>query len=65
VQIDLAAATLRGRKTLADLRYLADAGIPVTIRGEPAVIGKLCTPGQLRSRDFILQEAAPALRPVG
>jgi MEDS: MEthanogen/methylotroph, DcmR Sensory domain len=61
VQIDMAAVTLRGRKALADLGYLADAGVPVTIRGEPAVLAKLRTP----SKRFILQDAAPALGPVG
>lgn len=65
VKIDLAAATLRGRKVLADLGYLAGVGVPVTIRGEPAAIGQLRTPGWPASERLILQEAAPALGPAG
>jgi MEDS: MEthanogen/methylotroph, DcmR Sensory domain len=65
VQVDLAAVTLRGRQVLADLGHLADAGVPVTIRGEPAVLGKLGTPRQPPSEHFILAEAAPALGTVG
>jgi len=65
VRIDLAAVTLRGRKVMADLGGLADAGVRVTIRGEPAVLGKLRGAGQPPSERLILQEAAPALGAVG
>ena len=61
VQIDLAAATLRGRKVLADLSVLAGAGAAVTIRGEPAIIAQLRTAGRPASERLILQEAAPAM----
>lgn len=65
VRIDLAAVTLRGRKVMADLGQLADAGVPVTIRGEPAVLGKLRAVSQPASGLFILQEEAPALGQAG
>ncbi len=58
VQIDLAAATLRGSKVLTGLGYLADEGRTVTIWGEPAAISQLYTPDWPASERFILQEAA-------
>jgi hypothetical protein len=65
VQIGRAAATLRGRKALAGLGYLAGAGVPVTIWGERAVIGKLRTPGQPPSERLTLHQAAPTPGPAG
>jgi MEDS: MEthanogen/methylotroph, DcmR Sensory domain len=65
VHIDLAAATLRGRRAVTDLGHLAGAGVPVTIRGEPAAIGQLRAPGPAISEHLILQEAAPMIGAAG
>jgi MEDS: MEthanogen/methylotroph, DcmR Sensory domain len=59
VRVDLAAATLRGRNALASLGLLSDDGVSVTIRGEPAAIGRLRLLGPLPSERLILQEAIP------
>ena len=56
VLIDLAAATLRGRSALADLRYLSGDGVTVTVQGEPAAIGLL----RPRAGSLVLREVRPA-----
>ena len=58
VLIDLAAATLRGRKALDGLGYLCENGVAVTIRGEPAAIGQLQTRDLMSSKLLVLQEAS-------
>ncbi len=60
VLIDLATATLRSRAPLAILQRLCDAGVTVTIRGEPAAVGELAASGLLASERLILQEAQAA-----
>jgi MEDS: MEthanogen/methylotroph, DcmR Sensory domain len=57
VLVDLAAATLRGRKALIGLGYLCEEGVAVTIRGEPAALGPLRAASQLASERLVLQEA--------
>jgi hypothetical protein len=59
VLVDLAAATLRGSKTLTSLGYLCDDGVAVTIRGEPAAISALRDSG-LASERFVLHELQPS-----
>ena len=57
VLIDLATAMLRSRTVVADLGRLCDTGVPVTIRGNPAALGKLRVPGLLASDRVSLQVA--------
>ena len=59
VLVDLATATLRGRAVMAGLGRLCDAGVPVTIRGTPAALGKVKAPGLLASGRVMLQVAGP------
>jgi len=51
----LATATLRSRAVVADLGRMCDAGVPVTIRGDPAALGKLRAPGLLASHRVTVQ----------
>lgn len=63
VVIDLAAATLMSRAPLPGLRHLCDAGVTVTIRGEPAALSELAASGLPPSEHLILdpaQAASPA-----
>jgi len=60
VLVDLAVATLRGRKTLVSLRRLCDDGVTVTIRGGPAAIGALRTLGLAGSEYLVLCELQPS-----
>jgi len=54
VLIDLATAALRSR-AVAGLGRLCDTGVPVTIRGDQAALGKLKAPGLLASDQVLLQ----------
>ncbi len=58
VLVNLSAATLRGRRTLAGLAYLSADGISVTIRGERSALSRLRAPGLPPGNAFILQEAS-------
>jgi MEDS: MEthanogen/methylotroph, DcmR Sensory domain len=60
VLVDLAVATLRGRKTLVSLGYLCDDGVTVTIQGGPAAIGALRTSGLPDSEYLVLSELQPS-----
>jgi hypothetical protein len=64
VLIDLAAATIRGRKALASLGYLAGDGVTVTIYGEPAAIAQLRTASPATGGQLHLRETPPAI-PAG
>ena len=60
VLIDLAAATIRGRTTLASLGYLAGDGVAVTIHGEPAAIAQLRTASPPTGGQLTFCETPPA-----
>ncbi len=59
VLVDLAAATLRGRKALAGLESLARDGVAVTIQGGPAAIGALRVSDPLADHCLVLSEFQP------
>jgi hypothetical protein len=56
VLVDLAVATLKGRKAVASLGYLCEDGVTVTIRYEPAVVGMLRTSGLSGNEHLMLHE---------
>jgi hypothetical protein len=60
VLIDLGRSQLASSASLASLRQLCDAGVTVTIRGEPDSLGDLADAGLLSSERLIFQHAQAA-----
>ena len=60
VLIDLAAAALRGRKTLAGLGQLCRDGVMITVRGGPAAISELRASGLPGTERLIFRNEEPA-----
>ena len=60
VLIDLARSQLTSRASLVSLRQLCDAGVTVTIQGEPDSLGDLADADLLSSDRLIFQHAQTA-----